>query len=95
MVKVDTAMKIAINWDVCYDRGGGINFGAEEQGGRNPRRHHGRTDKRRGMRRNSPGEAGLRRNSIWAEERVHAMSTETTEPLLMNQYDIWEGGQAF
>ena len=94
VVEADMTMKIAVNRDVCYDRGGGMNFGAEEQGGRNQRRHHGRTDKCRWMRRNSP-EAGLRRNSIWGEERVHALSMETKEPLLMKQYDIWESDQAF
>lgn len=29
------------------------------------------------------------------EERVHALSMETKEPLLMRQYDIWESDQAF
>ena len=94
VVEADMTMKIAVNRDVCDDGGGGMNFWAEEQGGRNQRRHHGRTDKCWWMRRNSP-EAGLRWNSIWAEERVHAMSMETKEPLLMKQYDVWESDQAF
>ena len=94
VVEADMTMKIAVNRDVCDDGGGGMNFWADEQGGRNQRRHHGRTDKCWWMRRNSP-EAGLRWNSIWAEERVHAMSMETKEPLLMKQYDVWESDQAF
>ena len=85
VVEADMIMKIAVNWDVCYDRDGGINFWAEEQGERNQGRHQGRTDRCRGRRRNSPGEVGLRQNSIWVEERVHATSMETKTPLMMKQ----------